>query len=363
MFGLSQHEATAIYGMTSRSRCISLLAAVDDSQSADRFLVGTCGLHEENEVHLVEVSYNDTPEISGAAIWPHAGEVTSLSPSTTDPNLFFTSFNLPGTAEPGATLWRIPDDLSDSLEPQGDVAKHDGPVVTVVWNPHKEDQIAVVDRCNLRMCQIDTEITETHAINKPEMRFSAAKWSPTSPMIVAAASGSTVRGFDIRQKQEDNGFVIERAHVGCVRDFDFNPCFGSCIATGGDDGALRFWDTRKLSAPIKSFYGHSHWVWCVKYHPVHDELVATSGSDHRVVLWNAASVSSSNQKNTPGEDASISRLPSDGVVKEYEEHEESVYGLAWGTLHACNWRFVSLCYGGRVVVNTVPHEYSDLHKY
>ena len=51
------------------------------------------------------------------------------------------------------------------------------------------------------------------------------------------------------------------------------------------------------------------------------------------------------------------RPPVDGLVKVYEQHEESVYSLAWSP--ADPWIFASVSYDGRLVVNTVPQD----HKY
>jgi WD40 repeat protein len=46
----------------------------------------------------------------------------------------------------------------------------------------------------------------------------------------------------------------------------------------------------------------------------------------------------------------------DQLIKTFEEHEDSVYSIAWGT---SGWSFASLSYDGRVVINDVPKEYSD----
>lgn len=48
----------------------------------------------------------------------------------------------------------------------------------------------------------------------------------------------------------------------------------------------------------------------------------------------------------------------DHLIKTFEEHEDSVYSVAWST---SGWSFASLSYDGRVVVNGVPREYSDFY--
>jgi len=89
-------------------------------------------------------------------------------------------------------------------------------------------------------------------------------------------------------------------------------------------------------------------VWNVRYNPYHDELLVSSGSDCRVILWNVASVSSkfTNAPALKGDDMAAHPVPSkgnDGPIKVYEEHEDSVYGLAWSSSPSSSlWSFVSL---------------------
>ena len=42
----------------------------------------------------------------------------------------------------------------------------------------------------------------------------------------------------------------------------------------------------------------------------------------------------------------------DGILKTFEDHEESVYVAAWSAVDP--WTFASLSYDGRLVVNHVP---------
>ena len=46
--------------------------------------------------------------------------------------------------------------------------------------------------------------------------------------------------------------------------------------------------------------------------------------------------------------------PKDCLVSTYDEHEDSVYSVAWST--ADPWIFASLSYDGRVVINHVPRK-------
>ena len=124
-------------------------------------------------------------------------------------------------------------------------------------------------------------------------------------------------------------FSVEGAHGGQpVRDLDANPNRAYMLASIGDDARLRFWDVRQPTAPtcVKHTLQHLHWcaclrslslsvlctnlyiliysircvrrcshsrrLWCVRYNAHHDQLLLTAGSDARVLLHRACSVSS-----------------------------------------------------------------------
>jgi WD40 repeat protein len=181
-------------------------------------------------------------------------------------------------------------------------------------------------------------------------------------------------------------------------------------------GRLRFWDLRKAgvvsavattaddsfsvlrggkadrnvvvssaSKSLKVVEAHKHWVTGAQYNPAHDQLVLTCSTDQHVRLWRISSISSaplmelddaelalssasvsasgdsdddgnSDSSNTsgfrfPGGDRAAATA-ADVMVKDYTEHEDSVYDVAWS---ACeSWVFASVSYAGRVIVSSVP---------
>lgn len=385
---VTQESAAAIYGLTSKARCIAAQApgigaddedgGGDTAASRSRFLIGTLSLREENEVHLIEVddSDPDAPSVQEVGIFSHPGEVWALSPSPTDPALLFTSYD--SDAVPKCTLWRIPADeeATGALVEVVSAKATDVLVKSVLWNTRKPGTIVLVDAHSVKQAVLDRgEVRETAAITRPEVKFTTARWCPMQENIVATANDTAVRGWDLRQRSasaaQQAAFSIDRSHADNVRDLDFNPNNPHYIATGGDDCRVRFWDVRNVAKPVKTLSGHSHWVWNVRYSPFHDELLISSGSDCKVVLWNVASISSrftsapSLPKTAKHEDDEPpSKLPPDGAIKVYEEHEDSVYGIAWGSSPSSSlWPFASLSYSGRVVINYVPREFADLTKY
>jgi WD40 repeat protein len=146
-----------------------------------------------------------------------------------------------------------------------------------------------------------------------------------------------------------------------VRTVDFNPNKPYSLATGGDDGCIKFWDTRSCNEPLKILEQHTHWVWSVRYNHFHDQLLLSSGSDSKVCLHNVTSLSSDLfshvESSESGEDAlqcTKKELFEDRIIKVYEDHEDSVYATEWSS--ADPWVFASLSFDGRFVVNHVPSE-------
>lgn len=83
-----------------------------------------------------------------------------------------------------------------------------------------------------------------------------AVWSPHSDELIATF-GSTVAGWDIRSNKST--FEKQRAHSASIRAIDYNHNKPHHIVTGGDDAAMRIWDTRNLKSPLMEIVNHTHW--------------------------------------------------------------------------------------------------------
>lgn len=103
----------------------------------------------------------------------------------------------------------------------------------------------------------------------------------------------------------------------------------------------------------------------MKYNPSHDQLVISSGTDCSVNLYNMFSISFSSlsesiaTEDDEGQIGDASQKSSgatreDSLIKKFEEHEDSVYSIAWSAHDA--WTFASLSYDGRVAINYVPED-------
>eukprot|EP01126_Amoeba_proteus_P027850 TRINITY_DN2756_c0_g1_i15.p1 TRINITY_DN2756_c0_g1~~TRINITY_DN2756_c0_g1_i15.p1 ORF type:complete len:243 (-),score=40.05 TRINITY_DN2756_c0_g1_i15:131-859(-) len=226
---------------------------------------------------------------------------------------------------------------------------------SILWDPSENNdahKIAYLDDHNIRVWDLITaKETELVTVGGVES-ISKGCWNPYIENLITTAVGDSVIGYDIRDKLNPV-FSIQKAHSQVVRDIDINPNNCYYFVSGGDDGNVKFWDLRKPVDALKVFCKHSHWVWCVKYNKF-DSLVISSGTDGVVNLWDASSLAFRAQHN-------VESGLTDGLIKSYEGHEDSIYSIAWSASEeGMNWTtFASLSYDGRVVVNRIPEQTSN----
>ena len=102
---------------------------------------------------------------------------------------------------------------------------------------------------------------------------------------------------------------------------------------------------------LHALKAHSHWTTGALYNRFHDQLVLSTGTDYLVKLWRCAAISSAPPALDEA-DAELSEAEADGLVKAFEEHEQSVFSAAWSAADA--WIFASLSLDGKVVIYHVP---------
>jgi WD40 repeat protein len=218
-----------------------------------------------------------------------------------------------------------------------------------LWNPVEGTDVVTLDQKCLRLWHLNSGCSEVkdNAASKDVSGLNAGCWDPHHRNQFVSVSGKDIRAWDLTTMMESSSII--NAHEDIIRDIDYNPNKPYHLVTGGDDRRIRLWDLRKGKQPLKILGGHSHWAWSVKYNRSHDQLLVSSGTDGNVNLWSIVSTSSAPLGDL--EDP-VNEKEGDKLIKTYEEHEDSVYSVAWSCCDA--WIFASLSYDGRVVINHVP---------
>mmetsp|Transcript_17335 Transcript_17335/g.27079 ORF Transcript_17335/g.27079 Transcript_17335/m.27079 type:complete len:383 (-) Transcript_17335:94-1242(-) len=352
-------EDQKIYGVPYRTRA---LAPVKGDKENIRFFVGTCSLRDDNEVHLVEIQKSEAfgDKIKCVEVFNHQEEIWQIAPCPTNEELFFTAHSSSDFKDRVGSLWKI-----EGKEIKKLMALDSVPGLRqILWDPSEMDEGTIISLHEGSLNVWDIEKEDNWASSQKKKadfglsQGTKAIWNPHFNEEIATLNGKSINFWDLRTMKETMG--TDSAHSQAVRDLDFNNNKPYHFVSGGDDAQIKFWDSRKLNQPITQIQGHSHWVWNVKYHDNLDQLLISSGSDEVVKLWNMNSLSSNSSSLPRGGGSTWDKesVRSDsGLVKIFDDHEESVYGLSWtSAMDVDTWTFVSLSYDGRLVCHQVPQE-------
>lgn len=388
--GLNDDDSPLIYGLEFQSRALCALNCLSNDVTSVRFAVGTQSLKNENQVHLLEYS-EETNTLSKCVFRHQEGEIWHMCSSNAHPSLLVTCYSetesIQGKNKNHCTLWKFPCDVSTNLIDEDVVASAPLEKVcdlnetsnvneigrTAQFQPEDGKQVMLLAENKLLLWDLEshklqsTIPVEFGSSKSRSNKITTFRWRPHSNCgFVGIASGTSVYSRDLRVKSSSasNSFAwtISNAHGQLVRNLDFNPNAQYYLATCGDDCESRFWDVRNVTKPVVTMLNHSHWVWCIRYNPFHDQLVLTSSSDSRVTLLRVSTIASQpfghlvDADDEEGlvfeKDKNDSTSKADTVISTFEEHEDSVYIVSWAANDS--WIFGSLSYDGRFVLNKVP---------
>jgi ribosome assembly protein RRB1 len=117
------------------------------------------------------------------------------------------------------------------------------------------------------------------------------QWSPVEKTVFASCSADqTIRIWDTRAKRSQSARDF-RAHESDVNVMSWNRKVAYLLASGSDDGTFSVWDMRMLMTsnaaptPVASFKWHTQPITSIEWHPHEDSVVALSGADDQLTLW------------------------------------------------------------------------------
>ncbi|CAK1555620.1 unnamed protein product [Leptosia nina] len=201
---------------------------------------------------------------------------------------------------------------------------HDSPVRSMVWS-HGEGWMVTGDHSGfIKYWQSNMNNVKMYQAHKEAVR--GISFSPSDSKIVTCSDDGTLRIFDFYRCQEerilrghgadvkcvqwhptkalivsgskDNQQPIKlwdpksgtalctlHAHKSTVMDLKWNEN-GNWLITASRDHLLKLFDIRKLGTELQIFRGHKKEASSVVWHPTHEGLFCSGGSDGAILFWN-----------------------------------------------------------------------------
>ena len=106
-------------------------------------------------------------------------------------------------------------------------------------------------------------------------------------MLASCGDDCCVLFYDIRQPHSASKL---RAHEKEVNTIQFHPQERYLFVTASSDSTLALWDHRNLSAPLHVLRGHKAEIFSASWNLTNKNLLASSGVDRRVMLWDLSRV-------------------------------------------------------------------------
>lgn len=220
------------------------------------------------------------------ATWSDSGKVNII-----DINDAVTSLDTPGMKGEGKTL--------GSLKQHGGVEGF-----ALDWSGVQHGKLLSGD-CNAKIFL--TTVNPSGDLSTDSTPFAShtasvedLQWSPSEATVFASCSVDTsIRIWDTRTRKKSQ-LTVSKAHESDINAISWNKSVDYLLASGADDGSFSVWDMRTFVSsssqqsgrgkptPAASFKWHKEQVTSIEWHPFEDSMLAVSGADDQVTLWDLA---------------------------------------------------------------------------
>ncbi|KAB0798586.1 hypothetical protein PPYR_09579 [Photinus pyralis] len=135
-------------------------------------------------------------------------------------------------------------------------------------------------------------------------------WHPQKSLIISGSKDNQ-QPIKLWDPKTGQSLATLHAHKSTVMDLKWNDN-GNWLITASRDHLLKLFDLRNLGQEVQTFRGHKKEASSVAWHPTHEGLFCSGGSDGAIMFWHV------------GADKEV------GVIE--QAHDSIVWTLAWHPL-------------------------------
>ena len=106
-------SSSAVYALRYQARCLVSQKGSSSSEK-HRFIGGTCSLHDDNELTVLEYR-EESNSIEAVSIYSHRNQIWALESSPSDSSLVITSHSSIA-AQKAVSIWRMPGQTKEEIE-------------------------------------------------------------------------------------------------------------------------------------------------------------------------------------------------------------------------------------------------------
>ncbi|ETV65843.1 hypothetical protein, variant 3 [Aphanomyces astaci] len=243
--------------------------AVYGDSDQQRYVLGSCTPSSKklNQLQLLDAN------LSVLQTYAHANPVQHLAmcPLPKMAHHVLTTF-VSERNEPSFAVWDMdnvesPPSTSPGAVSQLGLLAHvttESAIVRAIWNPTEDGNSATIASLNATSISTWTladggsgkEVAKL-GLGEGHNQLNAIAWDPHHRQQVSATVDESIVTWDVRSGKIAH--KVHQAHFQCTRDIDYNPNKPYYMASGGDDGLVKFWDIRKPKAALLTLPSHSHW--------------------------------------------------------------------------------------------------------
>ncbi|CAH1392750.1 unnamed protein product [Nezara viridula] len=166
------------------------------------------------------------------------------------------------------------------------------------WNPNRKGYIvsSSTNERTIRLWDINSKpIKDGSSLNKfirghPSGVKDCAWHCLHSSLFGSTGKGKHIHIWDIRADFTKMPAITGIGHTSSVNCISFNYFSDHLLATGSSDQTIAIWDLRKMKSPSHQIYWHKAETCQLHWSPNNESILASSGVDARLLLWDISSI-------------------------------------------------------------------------